>query len=160
MVTAGLTILPYQFIWQLKIPPTVRVYAYLFLHGRLLTHDVMNYQGLNCDSQRVVCQHCSLETAPHLFFHCSNARTVWTRLSIMLGVRFLQSGDTVQELVDNSLTTCRNKISRDQWGSYFFAVCWCLWRGCNKHNFEGTGTDSRCLVQYAVKEAKLWMKHI
>lgn len=49
VVTAGKTKWEYRFIWQLKIPHTVRVFAFLLLQGRLLTHDVMHYRGIQCD---------------------------------------------------------------------------------------------------------------
>lgn len=51
VVTAGKTKWEYRFIWQLKIPHTVRVFAFLLLQGRLLTYDVMNYRGIQCDLQ-------------------------------------------------------------------------------------------------------------
>ena len=119
----------------------------------------MNHRGLHCELQCEVCQQCSLETANHLFFQCIYARGVWTGMNMMLGADFLQNGDTILASVDKSWRACQRRFSRDKWGSYFFAVCWFLWRARNKLIFEGCTTDSRWLAQHALKEAKLWMKY-
>ncbi|XP_078157717.1 uncharacterized protein LOC144553407 [Carex rostrata] len=106
--------------------------------GRLLTHDVMIHRGLQCD---LPCE-------------CDRARRCWTRMNALLGVNILQLGYTVLATVDKSWRACKRWISRNKWGSYFFAVCWFLWRACNKKIFEEGETDPIWIAHHANKEAK------
>lgn len=46
----------FQFIWNLKIPPTVRVFAFLCIHDKLLTHEKMITRGFQCAHRCQVCQ--------------------------------------------------------------------------------------------------------
>lgn len=159
VISAGKTKWPYRFIWQLKIPPTVRVFAFLLLQGRLLTHDVMLHRGIHCESRCAVCQNCSMETSLHLFFRCSFSRRVWTRLNCLLGISIIHFGDSVQAIVDNSWSWCKNRCSRNKWGSYFFSICWYLWRGRNQKIFEDCVVDPDWMAHRARREAELWMKY-
>ena len=159
VVSAGKTVWAYRFLWQLKIPPTVRVFGYLLLHGRLLTHDVMMHRGLQCNLRCEVCQRCSLETATHLFFQCYQARRCWASLNAMLGCNMVSIGDTVQATVIKSWKACKRRMSRNEWGPYFFAVCWFLWRARNKKIFEDIEPDPIRIAQDAIREAKLWLKY-
>ncbi|XP_078178597.1 uncharacterized protein LOC144572798 [Carex rostrata] len=158
VILAGTVKWEFRFIWKLKIPPTVRVFGYLLLHGRLLTHDVMINRGLSCDTQCEVCHQCPLETAKHLFFQCGHARQVWRLLSSMLGFNLLQTGDTVQAIVSNSGRACQRRIPRSQWGTLFFAVCWFIWRNRNRKKFDGIESDPHWIAHQSIKESKLWRK--
>ncbi|XP_078158903.1 uncharacterized protein LOC144554459 [Carex rostrata] len=159
VIAAGKTVWAYRFLWKLKIPPTVRVFGYLLLHGRLLTHDVMMHRGLQCNLRCEVCQRCSLETATHLFFQCYKARRCWASLNAMLGCNIVSTGDTVQATVIKSWKACKRRMSRNEWGPYFFAVCWFLWRARHKKIFEDIEPDPIRIAQHAIREAKLWLKY-
>lgn len=158
VIAAGTAKWEFQFIWKLKIPPTIRVFGYLLLHGRLLTHDVMINRGLSCDTQCEVCHQCPLETAKHLFFQCGHARQVWRLMSSMLGFNLLKTGDTVQAVVANSGRACQRRIPCSQWGTLFFAVCWFIWRSRNKKIFDGVDSDPHWIAHQSIKESKLWKK--
>ena len=158
VVAAGKTKWDFRFIWQLKIPPTVRVFAYLLLQNRLLTHEVMMHRGLQCEMQCEVCQECPYETAMHLFFQCRQARRVWSAMHTALRFNIRAAGNSVQVVTYNSLKLCRRFISRQHWGSLFFAVCWFIWRSRNRRIFDGTETDPQWIAHHSIKEAKLWRK--
>ncbi|XP_078174444.1 uncharacterized protein LOC144568089 [Carex rostrata] len=90
--------------------------------------------------------------------HCNKARTCWARINALLGVNIVQPGYTVPATVENSWRGCKNQMSRNRWGSYFFAICWYLWRARNKMIFEGCETDAVWIAHHASREVKMWMK--
>lgn len=63
-------------IWAIKIPFTVRVFAYLLIEGKLPTHDVMERRFIQCMMDCVLCTACQSETALHLFFMCTYSKRV------------------------------------------------------------------------------------
>lgn len=98
-------------------------------------------QGIKCNTQCEVCQQCTFETTKHLFFQCNHARRIWARVNTLLGFNILANGDIVQGVAYNSSRLCQRIISRMQWGSVFYAVCWFIWRGRNKKIFDGIETS-------------------
>lgn len=95
VLTGGRTLWAFRFIWKLNIPPTVKIFSYLCLKGRLLAHEVMMQRGIHCDLRCPLCQRCPLETADHLLFHCDYAAVVWNRITIRLGYTIMRKGPTV-----------------------------------------------------------------
>lgn len=135
-------------IWRLKIPPTVRIFTYLWLEGRLLTHDVMERRELLRDLKCATCANCALETALHLFVKCSTA--IWSRVSLLLGHRIMYEGDNIQLTFNRSSKNCRERMSKQTWGIFFMASCWFLWKERNSSVFEGKLRDPRWVDVYGV----------
>lgn len=96
MMAGGKTISEFKQTWNFKIPPTVRIFAYLLFQGKILTHDVMERRGFNCDMGCITCDNCSMETAMHLFFQCRFAIALWNRMAALLGHRIMWPDHTVR----------------------------------------------------------------
>lgn len=128
IIMAGRTKEALQFTWYLQIPPTVKIFAYLCIHEKLLTQDVLMCRGIECAWHCVQCQSCSLEMAQaqHLLFYCEYARLFWNRLTLHLGYNILCRGDSIQQTITRSYRRCRHIIPRKNWGVLFFAACWIL----------------------------------
>lgn len=108
MLSGGKTVCKFEFIWKLKMPPTVRVFAFLCLHDKLLTHETMARSGFHCELNCVLCQSCPLETAIHLFFYCRFAKRFWQRLLWISGFNLVQNGVSIQHMLDNFRKECRS----------------------------------------------------
>lgn len=96
LLAGGKTICPFGHTWNLKVPPTVKVFLYLLIKGKILTHDVMQQRGFNCEMSCTACRNCTLETSIHLFFECSFATSVWHQIANVLGHRIMWHDQSVQ----------------------------------------------------------------
>lgn len=60
-------------IWTSKVPPTVKIFAYMVLQGKLLTRDVLRRRGILVERHYIVCRNCPFESLEHLLFLCPYA---------------------------------------------------------------------------------------
>lgn len=69
----------WKLIWNLRIPPKLKVFTWLFFQCRLLTNVNRARRKLTLDP---CCPHCPgvPETMLHLFRDCPKARTIWTAI--------------------------------------------------------------------------------
>lgn len=49
VISGGKTGWMFYFTWQLRMPPSVKVFVFLCLKGKLLTRDVLDNQGFQCE---------------------------------------------------------------------------------------------------------------
>jgi len=76
----GLTLLPgARQLWRASVPPKVKFFAWLALHGRIWTSDRRRRHGLQDDASCALCDQ-EDETADHLLLGCVFTREVWHRL--------------------------------------------------------------------------------
>ena len=158
-ISEGRTVSQYRYIWRLKIPPTVRVFALIFIQDKLLTQENMIRRRFNCAIRCEVCQTQTLESAMHLFFRCHIARLFWHTFSLKAGFQICHHGDTLQSVVANSHRAGRVRVGGSTWGSLFFGGCWHIWKNRNRLIFDGKGTHSMVLANQAIQEVRLWLKH-
>lgn len=151
MITGGKEHWPYAYIWRLKIPPTVRIFAYLWLKGKLLTHDRMHEKGITSELSCATCAKCTFETAMHLFFQCSYASAFWSRVNMVIGHRIMIEGNSVQLTFDRSWRNYRGRLQRQTWNTYFIAACWFLWKERNSMIFNRKLRDPKWVADRAVE---------
>lgn len=60
--TAGKIIWPFKYIWKAKVPPTVKIFLYLLLNGKILSRDVLRRRGIQVDPHCVTCLNCPTES--------------------------------------------------------------------------------------------------
>lgn len=112
----GLIKWEFLFIWKLKVPPTVRVFLFLLLMGKLLTKEVLLTRNmLHGDATCIMCNEGVLETDQHLFLHCTHAIQIWDRICRYLGHRIRWEELSIQEALSkpsadfNQSTGARNR---------------------------------------------------
>jgi hypothetical protein len=79
-------VVPYKFLWKIKIPLRVKTFLWLVIKGSILTRDVLLQRGGKCEKKCLFCG-CN-ETVSHLFFKCSLARYIWNVVSCTFGMNF------------------------------------------------------------------------
>lgn len=72
----------HMLIWRCHAPINVKIFVYLVLKERILTHDMMERRGMKCDLPYVVCSTCLIETPLPLLFLCPYAKQVLTRCQV------------------------------------------------------------------------------
>lgn len=137
---------------------TVRIFAFLLLKGKILTHNVMQRRDLNCELGCTFCNDCTLETSMHLFFQCSYAVTYWNEIARLTGGHLMKPSDTVQNTYEFSARS-RGTMRKKTWAVLFWAACWLLWKERNNRIFERKEKPPVLVAQRAVQEGFLWLKH-
>lgn len=93
LMTGGRVKWEFWKIWNYSIPPSVKIFIFLLLKGKLLTKDVMHRRNFNCTLDCVMWRDCQLETALHLLFNCSYSRAIWDKLANYAGTSIVVSGN-------------------------------------------------------------------
>jgi hypothetical protein len=79
-------VVPYKFMWKVKIPLRIKTFLWLMLKKSILTRDVLLQRGGKCEKKCLFCG-CN-ETIDHLFFKCPLARYIWNVVSCTFGLKF------------------------------------------------------------------------
>jgi len=89
----GMTSLPgAKFVWRAAVPPKVKFFFWLALHGRLWTADHRKRHGLQPEATCALCDQDG-ETTDHLLASCPFTREVWARLLASAGHQYLAPGN-------------------------------------------------------------------
>jgi hypothetical protein len=81
-------VVPYKFMWKVKIPLRIKTFLWLMLKKSILTIT----EREKCEKRCLFCG-CN-ETIKHLFFKCPLARYIWNVVSFTFGLNFhLKSAD-------------------------------------------------------------------
>ncbi|XP_078174425.1 uncharacterized protein LOC144568068 [Carex rostrata] len=149
ITSTGRTMEGLRFTWHLKIPATIKIFAYLCIQDKLLTQDVLLRRGFECNHSCVQCQRCSLETTHRILFQCEFALLFWSRFSRYLGYNIFTRGDSVRQSVIRSYNGCRHIMPRKKWGVLFFSACWMLWKARNNKEFEDKCLPANLVAEHA-----------
>lgn len=63
-------------LWNLNIPPKIKIFAWLLIRGRLATRGRLHKFMKNIDPTCPIC-HADVETQDHLMIHCPFVKEVW-----------------------------------------------------------------------------------
>lgn len=108
-------------VWTCYEPVKVKIFAFLVLRRRILTHDLMLERGMMCDELRCLLCSCSmLETTLHLMFYCEYSTRVWEQVQIRIGQTLLIRSNSVTQTWFLSSTTYAGGAK----GKRFIAVLW------------------------------------
>jgi hypothetical protein len=75
-------------VWRAVVPPKVKFFFWLALHGRLCTADRRKRHGLQPEAICALCDQAD-ETTDHLLSSCPFTREVWARLLARVGLQHL-----------------------------------------------------------------------
>jgi hypothetical protein len=79
---------PSKWIWKSKCMSKHKLFAWIILHNRINTHDMLLTRHWNVSSSHdcVLCPLHVLEDWSHLFFECNFSVCIWSYLQILWGV--------------------------------------------------------------------------
>ena len=80
-----------------------KIFPYLSLKQRIITHDQMARRGINCDLPYVMCNTCACETTRHLLFECSYVKSVWNCMATRYRNQLMVLGDSVEHTWEKPL---------------------------------------------------------
>lgn len=161
LTEGGKTGWEFYHIWKFRIPPTVKIFTYFTLKGKLLTREALHRRSIPCELHCVMCSTNTYETAFHLLFECNLAYAVWTRVSQLSGLTLMTLDNSIHGTwwkswnIAQRGTTWRYR----EWGTTIIAVLWVLWNERKARVFTGKKKRVEELAARAVQLATLWSKY-
>ncbi|KAL6146659.1 hypothetical protein ACLB2K_057337 [Fragaria x ananassa] len=148
------TIVPWdRWVWRQCFRPRNSITLWKFLHGKLLTDDLLLQRGFHFASRCSLC-HASAETAHHLFFECSFSRKVWSEIFswFKVGTYFLDIYTFFSYPLQCGFGTQLQLLWWGMMGAGFYS----LWNARNSIRF-----DEHCLTpDYLIHSIKLQIREV
>jgi hypothetical protein len=138
-------VVPYRFMWKIKIPMRVKTFLWFVLKGSILTRDVLLHRGGSCSKSCLFCG--SNESIDHLFFSCPLARYIWNVISVAFG--FNRPFTNVQSCVNVWLKGLKG-WNRKLAAVVIAAVLWGIWKTRNLACFEKKWSDDPISVVFKI----------
>jgi hypothetical protein len=144
-------------LWHAVVPPKVKFFFWMVLHGRLWTADRRKRHGLQLDAACVLCDQLD-ETTDHLLCSCVFSCEVWSRLLHALAY------PAVAHVQDSTLLDwwllARARIPRAlrrSFDSLVLLVSWLLWKERNRRTFDHRSMTAPELLRCISEEANVWI---
>ncbi|XP_058776307.1 uncharacterized protein LOC131650620 [Vicia villosa] len=124
-------------MWELKIPPKIKVFAWRFFIEKIPSKDELLKRGVTSILNKD-CVFCGNhpEVISHLFFNCHVVKEIWKNMygwlgikEVLNGVNFLDFG-VIQDKVKNANHRLKINI-------VWIAIIWCIWLMRNSIIFKG-----------------------
>ena len=113
-------------LWDLKIPPRVQVFLWLFSQNKIMTRDNLRKRGI---PKKLECEMCTeIETVYHLFFECVVAKSLWDDVFSIFQIRISDYISLASKWLCNKKFLHLNVVTS--------AVLWCLWNNRNSLVFN------------------------
>lgn len=152
----------FSYIWSAKVPPTVKIFAYMVLNERVLTRRALNRRGIHVDLHCVCCLNCPSESILHLVFLCPFAVEVWFHIANFLKRPLFKIGASVQNVWEGywNLVKSQGRMSKKEWTSRFICAIWNLWKNRNAIIFREQRTAAKILALRTIQEMNLWLNNV
>jgi hypothetical protein len=113
-------------VWDLKIPPRIQIFLWLFSQNKIMTTDNLRKRGIPKPLECMMCK--ELESVKHLFFECLVARIVWDDVFKVFDVLVTDFESIAAKWLCNKKFMHFNVVT--------FAVLWGLWNNRNSLVFN------------------------
>jgi hypothetical protein len=122
--------------------------------GKILTLDNLRKRGLIVVDWCCMCKR-SGESINHLLLHCEVARTLWSVLFTLFGVKWVLNG-RVLDLMACWKGQRGNKMVMEVWKMAPLCLMWTIWKERNARCFEDTELTMAELSNRFLKLLFLW----
>jgi hypothetical protein len=126
-------------IWKANTEPKCNFFAWLVLHGRILTIDLMAKKHWPCNLSCSLC-FCELKNAPHLLLNCNFSDAVWNITTHRCNLpSYSDLGSNAKSLQwVNFLNSSSSKKERLDKLDILFSFWWELWKEHNRRVFQAS----------------------
>lgn len=116
-------------VWQLRVPPKIHVFLWLFANNKLMTRDNLRKRHI---IKPLDCVYCTEdESVTHLFFDCVVAKNLWPLVKDYFKLPVGGSFESIARYwVSNKKNSALNTVCS--------AILWCLWKYRNSMIFINT----------------------
>jgi hypothetical protein len=120
-------------IWNTCNIPRQKFFAWLMLHNRLNTKDMMIKKNFYVEfSDCIICEEWPVESNMHLFFECSFSQSFWWAI----GMEWNSDMDLYSMIAD-----AKNRYSHNFIMEILITGCWSIWEQRNDAIFRGIYQD-------------------
>jgi hypothetical protein len=85
----GVTPIYLHAVWDLKVPPRVQVFLWVFLQNKIMIRDNLRQRGfpkpMECSFYK------EFESVHHIFFDCIVAKSIWLLVENVLNIRWINT---------------------------------------------------------------------
>ncbi|XP_058768559.1 uncharacterized protein LOC131642300 [Vicia villosa] len=124
-------------MWDLKLLPKIKVFAWRFFIDRLPTREQLLKRGVdNVSSPDCVMCRSSFESSSHLFFTCQEAKIIWKHVFIWLGISEAINVEEIIcfDVIQEKVKCCKRRILIN---FVWVATIWSIWLLRNAIIFKG-----------------------
>jgi hypothetical protein len=151
-----LVLFAFKFIWKSGVPSKVSALSWQLLLDKLPTRENLRRRNiLNSDESRCVFCDLLVESASHLFLHCSFTEEVWYALTRWLGV-VLVLPPSVPLSYAMFVGCGSNKKRRKGFSIIWLAFIWVLWKARNDRVFNNITVDASTVVDLVQRLSWQW----
>lgn len=147
----------WSFIWNLKIPPKIKVFIWKVCKNILPTKTFL-HSRLKNNSISTICRSCNSdqEDIQHIFKSCPRAKIIWTFVDKWWkGVDFqLDDNDWLWKLY----TAIKQPQQISQWQTTVSAAIWTLWLSRNEVIFKNQKISDKDLEFLLLHRSFLWCR--
>jgi hypothetical protein len=152
-----MTLLGSRELWRANVPPKVKFFFWLALHGRLWTAERRKQHGHQPDATCALCDQMD-ETGDHLLCSCVYAREVRSRLlATMASIATPPQHDACLLGWWMSAREDVPQVLRWSFDSLVLLVTWDLWKERNRRTFDHRSATPSELVAAILEEAAAWI---
>lgn len=161
LTEGGLVLWRHRLLWKCKISPTVKLFAYMVLQGKLLTKDILRRRGMDILVSCAMCMNCPVESTLHLLYLCPYAVSVWFEVSQLLNKTIMHPAMTVQQIWEASWQKAAQQgdTNRKKWLLMFCCTSWEIWKQRNDAIFNDRRLPAKLLAGRCVQQMRLWIKY-
>jgi hypothetical protein len=140
-----------QRVWKTRVPNKVKIFSWLYFKDRLSTRSNLHAKHI---LDHALCERCSQqpEDRQHVFFHCSGANAVWSKLSLE-HVASLDDADIWNAQVPPGLASTL-------WPFVLLTLLWRLWESRNGAIFRNEHPSPRTIVTRVCDDLLTWRKRL
>jgi hypothetical protein len=140
-------------IWKAHVEPKCRFFAWLVLHGKVLTADNLAIRGWPHDP---ICKLCRIhpETVQHLFMDCSFSSTVREQIFVShgtIGLATPPAGRGLNQWWEETIANLPREKRREASGAFIYTM-WGTWKERNRRVFRNTASAADAVANLVREE--------
>lgn len=145
-----------SFIWNLELPPRIKLFLWILIHGRLLTNQRRHSLEF---TETAACSTCrqATDSIEHVFLECANLCAVRSLFNLPHFNRYVHPFHFIEWLICQ-LKTTTDMHSTLPWHCFLATMFWCLWRRRCQAIFQPQSKLSRNIVQCIQDYWLKWMQ--
>jgi exonuclease III len=143
-------------VWKAQTTPKCKLFAWLVLHGRILTAENLAIRGW---PHNPICRLCltSVETVAHLCRDCPFSQEVWRTVNAAEGMTNPSPPNTDSSINlwwEEYLATASGRSMRERSGIMIYSL-WNIWKERNRRVFTGNRMTYREVANLALADIRL-----
>jgi len=146
-------------VWHRHVPSKVSLLVWRLLRDRLPTRGNLMRHGVLPSSDVLCVVGCDcIESATHLFLHCTVSAGLWVLVLNWLDISFVHDGEFQHHFLQFTKMAGMPFSTQVFFRIIWFATIWVLWRERNNRVFKNIVSSHVALIEKVKLHSFLWLK--